>query len=311
MLGLVAQSHAFLGALGRLPAGRHLLPHFAEHGLELVRREIRIHHVDEITCDAVLLAQQRATRDFRRMRREHGLDFDRRERTLDLVCVDPLRLQLLADVDEAKRLGHGRVAQVRATAADAVHLLRHVDHLEVRRERANEIARSARCQRAEQRGELAIGVAVALALRDGELARGLDEIEQRLATLLAHELADERAQAVHVLAERAVLLGKEDIRANRRVGRRHLLRMLTHYLVAVFAPSHKSGFVRARDGRRCQSWRRRARALPGHAREGVHTRLHPVWHRHERGLARCACEGRRTKAGGLTRGRGAVDTAPL
>ncbi len=222
MLGLVAQPHAGLRPLGRLPAGGHFLAHLAEHGFELVRREIRIHHVDEIARDAVLLAQQRAARDLGRMRREYRLDQDRRERPLELVGVDALALQALADIDEAERLRHRRVAQVGAPTADPVHLLGHVDHLEVGGERANEIARGARLERPEQRLQVPVGGPVAFTMRDRELARRLDEVEQRLAALLAHELPDERPEPMHVLAQRTVLLREEDVGANRgRVGYGH------------------------------------------------------------------------------------------
>ena len=127
----------------------------------------------------------------------------------------PCALQPLQDVDEAERLRRARVAQIGAAAADAVHLLRHVDHLEVGRERADEIARGARRQRREQQLQLAVRGLVAFAVRDRELARRLDEIEQRLAALLAHELADELAEPMHVLAQRAILLREEDVRADR------------------------------------------------------------------------------------------------
>ena len=125
-----------------------------------------------------------------------------------------IRLEPLADVVEAERLRRRRVAQIRAAAADAVHLLGHVDHLEVGRERADEVARRARGERAEQALELALRGGIALAVRDRELARGLDEVEQRLAALLAHELADELAEPVHVLAQRLVLLREEDVGAD-------------------------------------------------------------------------------------------------
>ena len=71
---------------------------------------------------------------------------------------------------------------------------------------------------AEQQLQLAVGRLIAFAVRDRELARGLDEIEQRLAALLAHELADELAEPMHVLAQRAILLREEDVRADRAGG---------------------------------------------------------------------------------------------
>ena len=110
---------------------------------------VRYGSIISTRCRAMLcsLRSKRAARHLGRVRHEHGLDADRGQRALDLVAVDALRLEPLQDVDEAERLRRARVAQIRAAAADAVHLLRHVDHLEVGRERADEIARRARRQR--------------------------------------------------------------------------------------------------------------------------------------------------------------------
>ena len=214
MLRFVAQAYAFLGMLRRLPAGRHLLADLAERRFELLRREVRVHHLDEMARDAVLLAQQRAARDLGRQRGEHGLDLHGVDHALDLVRVDAVGLEPLQDVEEAERLRRRRVAQIRAAAAQPVHLLRHVDHLEVRRERADEVARGARCERAEQGLELAVGRGVAFAMRDRGFARGLDEVEQRLAALLAHDFADELAEPMHVLAQRLIFFGEKDVGAD-------------------------------------------------------------------------------------------------
>ena len=214
MLGLVAQTYAFVGMLSRLPARRHVLPNLAERRAELVGREIRIHHPHETPRDALLLAQQRAARDLGRQRREHGLDKRAVEQPLDLVAVDAVGFEPLEDVEEAVRLRRLRVAQVRASAAQPVHLLGGVDHLEVRRERADEIARGARRERREQRLQLRVRARVALAARDRGAARRLDEVVERLAALLADDLADELAQAVHVLAQRLILLGEDDVGAD-------------------------------------------------------------------------------------------------
>jgi len=67
---------------------------------------------------------------------------------------------------------------------------------------------------------------IALALRDRELARRFHEIEQRLAALLAHELADELAEPVHVLAQRLLLLREEDVGADGAGGGRHRVGVL-------------------------------------------------------------------------------------
>src|SRR6185503_15199225 len=252
VLGLVAEPYAFVQALDGLPARRHLLPDLTKRRFELVRREIGIHHLDQVPRDVVLLAQQRAARDLGRMRHEHWLKADVRERALDLVAVYALRFEPLQNVDEPERLRRARVAQVGAAAADSVDLLRHVDHLEVRRERADEVACRARRQRREQLLELAIGRLIAFAVRDRQLARRLDEIEQGLAALLAHELADELAEPMDVLAQRAVLLREEDVRAD-RPGRRSRhgepVYRLSRARAGLHSPAaHRDGAVR-RSGR--------------------------------------------------------------
>ena len=177
VLGFVAQANPFVQAFDGLPPRGHFLADLPQRRFELVRREIGIHHLDEVPRDVVLLAQQGAARHLGRVRHEHGLDSDRRQCALDLVAVDTLRLELEENVDEPERLRRARVAQIRAPAADAMHLLRHVDHLEVGRERADEVARRARRQRRQQHLQVAVGRLIALPMRDREPARRLDEIE--------------------------------------------------------------------------------------------------------------------------------------
>ena len=55
---------------------------------------------------------------------------------------------------------------------------------------------------------------IAFAVRDRELARGFDEVEQRLAALLEHELPDELAEPMDVLAQRTILLREKDVGAD-------------------------------------------------------------------------------------------------
>ena len=62
--------------------------------------------------------------------------------------------------------------------------------------------------------QLAVCALISFTMRDRELASRFDEIEQRLAALLAHELADELAEPMHVLAQCAVLLREKDVGAD-------------------------------------------------------------------------------------------------
>ncbi|HEY9183017.1 MAG TPA: hypothetical protein VIQ99_07440, partial [Gammaproteobacteria bacterium] len=59
-----------------------------------------------------------------------------------------------------------------------------------------------------------VGGLIALAVSDRKLASRFDEVEQSLAALFPDQLADELAQAVHVLAQRPVLLREKDVGAD-------------------------------------------------------------------------------------------------
>ena len=91
-----------------------------------------------------------------------------------------------------------------------MHLLRHVDHLEPGRERADQLA--CRFGRAALRtdDELDGRIRIAGAPTDRGLAVSLDRVEQRLAALLLDDLTHEIAERMHVIAQRGVLERKED-----------------------------------------------------------------------------------------------------
>src|SRR5690606_727783 len=142
----------------------------------------------------------RAPRGLRGMRREHRLDQQAIEQLLQLPETDARRLQPDQRVLEAARLVIAFPAQVSAAPADAMHLLRRADHLEVGRERADDLQREIEVEVAHEIGELLAGLLVAFPAADRAQARVLDEIEQAIAALLLQELADQRSQRAHVVA---------------------------------------------------------------------------------------------------------------
>src|SRR5690606_6776153 len=133
--------------------------------------------LQQVAGDVLLLAQQRPARDLGGMRGEDGLDARAANDVLDLGGGNAGRFEPLEDVEESERLRLAFLLRVGAAAADAVDLLRDVDDLEVRRERANEIARRARRERPKQCSKLGERLSVAFATLDGRAARRLDEIE--------------------------------------------------------------------------------------------------------------------------------------
>ena len=194
-----------LGLPGRGQLGAHATPDAAA----LVRRQRRVEPVEQQARDALLLAQDRAARRLVRVRGEDRLDAQALQQRQHLLERQAGLLELVDGVFHAARLGLGAVAEeILAAPADAVHLLGDVDRLEPHRERALEVARHGRGTTLDARRELGAGGLVAVAAADREGPVVLDEVEQRLAALLAQHLADQPAEQVHVLAQRGVL-GRE------------------------------------------------------------------------------------------------------
>jgi hypothetical protein len=146
------------------------------------------------------------------MRREHRLDPDLDHQAPDLVQPEPLRLQPRHGLDDAAGLRRAFV-QILTAAADAMNLLRHVDHFEPQRERADQVARLRGRHVARAGRELAGAFRAAVAARDRRLPVLLHRFEQRIAALLADHLADQRAEHVHVFAQLGVFERKGNVGA--------------------------------------------------------------------------------------------------
>src|SRR4029077_1320222 len=88
-----------------------------------------------------------------------------------------------------------------------------VDALEPGGEGAHHVARQRRRAVAHAGGELGARCALAAAAADGGEAVQLHQLEQLRAALLAQNLAHERAERMHILAQRLVLGRKVDVAA--------------------------------------------------------------------------------------------------
>ena len=195
-----------LPAAGDLAADA--VPDLARFG----RRARQAEPAEQQLRDLLLLAQDRAPRRFGGMRGEHRLDPDLDHQAADFVEREPLRLEPRDGFDDAARLRRAFV-QILAAAADAMHLLRHVDHLEPQRERAHQVARLRGRNVARAGRELAGALGAAVAPRDRGLPILLDGFEQGVAALLADHFADQRAEHVHVFAQLGVFQRKGNVGA--------------------------------------------------------------------------------------------------
>ena len=100
-----------------------------------------------------------------------------------------------------------RLAIPPAQHADALLLLREVDELEVRGERLHHPARLGEGQRLDAPQQPLARRLVAGAVRLGEAAHVLHEVEERLPLLLDDRLPQEVAEQVHLLAQPVALGG--------------------------------------------------------------------------------------------------------
>ena len=212
MFGLVPDPHLFLGMFFRLPPRGDVHANARQRGPLFLGCEVGVQHLHQIPGDVLLVVQQRAPRDFHGMGREHGFHGDAAEHPPDGPAADAGVLQAGKDVFEAAGLGSRRIPQVGAPAANPVHLLGQVDHLEVGGKRANEIPRGVRRQGCEQALQTLQRVGVPLAVGDGRPAGRLDPIEQRFPALFGNHFTDKFPEAVNVVPQCLILPGEEYVR---------------------------------------------------------------------------------------------------
>ena len=183
--------------------------------LRLVRREARVEPLEQALRDALLLAQQRAAARLGGVRGEHRLDGQAADELEHLGGAQAPRLECRDRVLDAAGLRPLAVLEeVVAAAADAMHLLGEVDRLEPGREGAHQVAGQRRRPVAHQRGQLRA--------RAGHRRRGARIAATRSASTSSNSASppcsrrispDQRAQGVHVIAQRLVLGREVDVAA--------------------------------------------------------------------------------------------------
>src|SRR6202035_1266642 len=140
------------------------------------------------------------------MRREHRLDGQTPDELEDLRRAQALALERGDRILHAAGLRPLTVLeQVLAAPPDAVHPFRQVDALEPGGEGAHHVARQRRRAVAHAGRELGARLWLAAAAADGGGGGQLHPREPLRATLLAQNLAHERAERTHILAQRLAL----------------------------------------------------------------------------------------------------------
>ena len=213
LLALVGDREPLARQLLGLPGDGELHADAAPDGAHLVRRQRRVEPFQQPVGDPLLLAQQRPAAGLGRVRGEHRLDRQRAHELERLGGREPTGLQLRDRSLDAPRLRLRAAVQILAAAADPVHPLREVHGHEPGGEGAQQLARERRRPIAHAGGELAPRLALAGPGADGRGAIELDQLEQLLTALLEQDLAHQRAERVHILAQRLVLGRKVDVGA--------------------------------------------------------------------------------------------------
>ncbi|MCW0450340.1 hypothetical protein NB706_003174 [Xanthomonas sacchari] len=213
MLALVLHGGTHRRGIGGLPRGGQRHAEARRVGGALARGAQAVEVVDQAGHHQLFLLQQRAPHRLGRVRGEHRLDVDARQPVAQFVDADALRLEPAQGVEQAVRLRRvGAAALVVAAAADAVHALGDVDHLEIGAEGAHQRFGIARCaagellaQRGQRRG--------ALAARDRGGADAFDLVEELRRDLFGEQVAHQGAEAAHVVAQGKVGGGEDDAAA--------------------------------------------------------------------------------------------------
>ena len=220
MLALVGHGQSVARVSGGLPARGEFRAHAFDRGTALRRGPRRVEPADQQAGDALLLAQQRAARRFRRMRGKDRFDAQLAEQRHDLLERVAAGLQPREALLESAGLRSAAVVHVLATAAHAVHLLREVHDLEPLREGVDQLLRLGGRATLRAHDQLDRLFGFALATPDGRVAVSLDGVEEVLPALVLEHFADELAERVHVVAQCRVLERKEDAFAGHDRGSR-------------------------------------------------------------------------------------------
>jgi hypothetical protein len=138
------------------------------------------------------------------VRGEHGLDPQPLEQGRHLGRRDAGGGELCDGSLETALLGIARTAEIVASTPNPVNALGEIDDLEVRREGADQRFGITRRQALHQRLQLVVGS------RDAGEPGPLDELEERVATLLADDVPDQRPERSDVVPQLRVLGSESD-----------------------------------------------------------------------------------------------------
>ena len=206
VLALVGDGQSLARVLGGLPLDGDVGANPRQQRRLFLRRQQRIAALEQPVGDALLTAQSGAARRFGRMRDQHRFDAQLPQQLEHVAERQALRLERREGIDHAVRLRPLGVGQeILAPPANAMHFLGHVGELKVRGKGAQQIARQLRAPPLDARAQLEGHVGSAHAATDRRLPVALGELVQLVAALLAQHAADDLAERVDVLAQRAVV----------------------------------------------------------------------------------------------------------
>jgi hypothetical protein len=214
VFALIGDSKLLARVIFGLPRGGELGAQASGDAAHLVRRQRRVEPIEHELGNALLLAQDRAPRRFSGMRDEDRFNTqaaDEREHLIQACAASFERAERI--LDAARLWACALLQKVLPPTADAMHFLGKVHDLKPGRKGAHQIARGRRRSPLHSRGKLDPRLRIAVSATDGAHPVLFHEVEERGAPLLAQDVADERAQGMHVLTQRCVLRRKKDLAA--------------------------------------------------------------------------------------------------
>ena len=208
VLALVLHPRAHRRGIGGLPGRGQGHAEARQVGGTLARRAAAVQVVHQGGDHDLFLLQQHPAHRLGRMGGEHRLDVDAFEPLQQLLGAHALRTQPVQRVVQALRLWLAAAGTlVVAAAADAVHPLGDVDHLEIGGKRTHQGFGIGRRQSVQQRRQ-GIDRTAVLAPGDGGGAHLLDLGQERRRHLFDQHFPDQRPQPAHVLAQGQVRGGE-------------------------------------------------------------------------------------------------------
>ena len=207
VLDLVAHAQLHRAQHARLPQGGDEAAKLGHARLEVLGKRVRRIHLPEPFRDRELAVERALALHFGRMRREHRLDANRRERERRLLAPRAACAGLGEEPAQRRRQRRRALAPVIAFAADVVAILRDVGEEREVAERANHRHGLLVAEPVERgREPLARGHVLEAPARHREAAYFLDHVEGRRALVGADGVAQEPPEEADVLGEPRVLV---------------------------------------------------------------------------------------------------------